>query len=325
MAVATTSAGAFEIEDQGDFDERRKLNPNENQTTWALFGGLLLLIVLAYLDMLQYNSTFWSKGLYSHGWIVPLIAGYLFWIRRQPLVEAFSSERWAGVALLALSFGIRIWISVYDMNTPDRLTFIGALLGLCLLIGGLPMLKWAGPPLAFLYFMFPLPGRIETGLLMELQKYATYASTWVLQLLGVSATRTGNTIIIDGQTTLNVAEACSGLRMLTIFGAMTVALIMTMNRPWWDRLAILVLGWIPIALVSNVIRIVLTGLLFMIFGPETEWVKMIVHDWAGYAMMPIGLGLLAVEYSILTRVTTPLDDGDYSSFGTSGGKTAAFG
>ena len=158
--------------------------------------------------------------------------------------------------------------------------------------------------------MFPLPSIVENTLLMKLQTCATIISTWTLQALGVAAARSGNVISIDSIEDLSVAEACSGLRMLTIFGAMAVALVMIIDRPWWDRLAILVLA-IPIAIISNVIRIVTTGLLFMAFGQETPWLNTLIHDWAGFAMMPIGLGLLWVELAILSRLTIPMDAADY--------------
>lgn len=304
-----------------DFSEERPLGAAAAKTAWIVFGALVALLVVAYLDMLQFTSTFWSKGLYSHGWIVPLIAAYLFWIKKQPLVEAKPIERWAGVGLIVVSQLVRLYASVYDWNNPDRLSFLTCLLGACLIVGGKPMLRWAALPILFLAFMFPLPAKIENTLLMKLQTGAAIASTWVLQLLGISAARDGNVISIDTlKEPLQIAEACSGLRMLTIFGAMSVALVMTMQRPWWDRLIIL-LSAIPIALASNVIRIVVTGLLFMAFGQDTHWVSMIIHDWAGFAMMPIGLGLLWIEMTILSRITVPVED-EFASFGGAPGQTA---
>jgi exosortase len=176
------------------------------------------------------------------------------------------------------------------------------------------MLIWAGPALAFLAFMFPLPHVLETTLLMKLQTWATQMSTYVLQTMGVAAARSGNVISIDSLSDLTVAEACSGLRMLTIFCAMSVALAMIIDRPWWDRLIILVTA-IPIALVSNVVRIVTTGLLFLAFGQDTPWLSTLIHDWAGFAMMPVGLGLLWVELALLSRLTIPVESGDFVGFG----------
>lgn len=305
--------GAFA--DLSDFSDERPLDAAAAKTAWIVFGALVVALVAAYWNMLTFTSTYWAKDMYSHGYIVPLFAAYLFWIRKRPLLDAAPVERWIGVGVVAASLLVRVYSAYYDINLYERLSFIGALLGVCLIVGGKSMLRWAGPALAFLIFMYPLPYVLEGTLLMRLQTYASILSTWTLQMLGVSAARTGNTISVDTlKEALQVAEACSGLRMLTIFGAMSVALVMIIERPWWDKLIIL-LSAIPIAVISNVIRIVSTALLYLAFGQETAWLNKIIHDWAGFAMMPIGLGLLWIELAILSRLTIPLETDDYVPFG----------
>lgn len=288
------------------------LSEAESRLAWKIFGGLILLLVYGYWNMLAFTSSFWSDDLYSHGWIVPLFAGYLFWIRRKDFTHVEPGERWLGLAILLVSLSVRLGASYYDMNPLDRLSFVGALLGVCQLVGGISMLRWAGPALAFLVFMFPLPSRLEGTVLLQLQKLAAIVSTWTLQLIGVPALRDGNRIMID-QLPLEIADACSGLRMGTIFGAMAVAVALIIDRPWWDRLTILVSA-VPIALVTNVIRITVTALLYLAF-PESETLKHFVHDWAGFAMMPIAMGFLWLELQILTRITVPVETDDYAAFG----------
>jgi exosortase len=297
--------------DFSDFDDERTLNESEAMTTWIVFAGLVVAILLAYENMIRYTATFWSKDMYSHGYIIPFFAAYLFWIRMRPLKDSAPLDRWIGVAIVAASLGLRVYSAYFDINIFERVSFISALLGVCLIAGGRSMFKWAWLPVAFLGFMFPLPVVVENTLLMKLQTWASIFSTWTLQTLGVSAARQGNTINVDTlQESLEVAEACSGLRMLTIFGAMSVALVMIIDRPWWDKLIIL-LSAVPIALASNVIRIVVTALLYMAFGQDTPWLSKIIHDWAGFAMMPIGLGLLWIELAILSRLTIPIDADDF--------------
>jgi exosortase len=300
--------------DFGDMDDSVPLDAASAQTAWIVFGGLTLVLVVAYLDMLRFTSSFWAMDMYSHGYIVPAFAAYLFYILRKPLMQAETKERWLGVGLLTACLAIRTWASYYDYSNPDRASFLGCLLAVCLIVGGVKMLKWAWPAVLFLALMFPLPSVLEQTLLMKLQLVASIISTFVLQTLGVSATRFGNTISIDTlKEPLEVAEACSGLRMLTIFGAMCFAMIMIIERPWWDKLVIF-LSWIPIALASNIIRIVTTALLFLAFGQDSPWVTQLVHDWAGFLMMPIGLGLLVIELGILSRLTIPIDTDEYASF-----------
>jgi exosortase len=300
--------------DFSEYDDERLLSPAESKVAWIVYGALTLAVVIAYENMLRFTATFWAKDMYSHGYIIPFFAAYLFWIRRRPLTDVAPAIRWAGVAVVAASLGLRVFAAYYDYNNFERVSFIGALLGVCLLVGGKSMFRWAWLPIGFLAFMFPLPSVLENTLLMKLQTAASIFSTWTLQTLGVSAARMGNTINVDTlDEALAVAEACSGLRMLTIFGAMSVALVMIIDRPWWDKFFIL-LSAIPIALASNVIRIVATALLYMAFGQDTRWLNQIIHDWAGLVMMPIGLGLLWIELAILSRLTIPIDAEDFATY-----------
>lgn len=359
-----------------EVDDDLPLSPEAAQATWFAYGGMMVLATLAYFEVLRFTSSFWDQGLYSHGWIVPVMALGLFYMRGDhrgevptnlvggaaiaigalyalarmfsttndalseqtvilpswfaPLVvmvllvvfiyamrdvkmyHVFTRDRWIGVAIIAACLAMWIFASRIDMNPVNRLSYIGVLLGITLLMGGVRMLKWAGPALGFLIFMFPLPSVVERSVLLFLQKLAAMMSTWVLQLLGMTAMRDGNRIIVD-QLPLDVADACSGLRMLTIFGAMSVALAMTIQRPWWDRLCVL-LSAVPIALAANVVRIVLTALLLSRFGQDSNFISTLIHDWAGLLMMPVALGLLWLEFEVLSRLSVPVDQDD--EFGT---------
>ena len=107
---------------------------------------------------------------------------------------------------------------------------------------------------------------------------------------------------------MNVVDQCSGLRMLTIFIAIAVAIVMISNdRPWWQRICIL-LSSVPIALLVNCIRITITGLLYNLnLDPEqADVVNHIFHDFAGLIMMPLALGFLFLEMQILSRLV--IDD-----------------
>ncbi|HEX5472570.1 MAG TPA: exosortase/archaeosortase family protein, partial [Lacipirellulaceae bacterium] len=191
------------------------------RTPLIMLGGLIVLLVAAYWDMFVLTSAAWSEDLYSHGWIVPLFAVGLLWLRWKPFESVPASDRWLGLLILAIGLGTRLLAAEYTILPLDRLSFIPSIFGAFLLVGGLKSIRWAWPGLIFLVFMFPLPTVLETSVLNRLQQMATVASTFVLQTLGVAAFRTGNLITIPGLgQPLNVAEACAGLRMATIFGAL---------------------------------------------------------------------------------------------------------
>jgi exosortase len=292
-------------------------NDPSQRTPLLILGGLVVLLVAAYWDMFALTSSAWNEGLYSHGWIVPVFALALMWMRWEPFGPVPARERWIGLALLVLGLSMRLVAAEFGMNPVDRLSFLPAIFGVFMLVGGFHIIRWAGPALGFLIFMFPLPTKLEVLVLLRLQRLASICSTFVLQTMGIAAFRQGNLISVPGAD-LNIADACSGLRMATIFGALAVAMVFLIERPWWDKLVIL-LSALPIALVVNIIRITLTGLLYMAVGPDNHFAQKLGHDWAGYFMMPLALGFLWLELQILERLTVPVETVQVKPVGASRG------
>ena len=163
-------------------------------------------------------------------------------------------------------------------------------------------MRWAGWPIAFLTFMLPLPAALDGTLAANLQTEATASSTFLLQTVGVGAVRTGSVISVGRNgIPMNVEEACSGLRMLTIFVAMCFAVVLLAEIPMWQRIVI-VLSSVPIALAVNIMRITGTGILFTIFPASQEKLRAFFHDGAGLVMMPLAMLLLFLEYKILSNL-----------------------
>lgn len=267
--------------------------------SWILTIGLCAVIMLSYWNTLANIAATWSSAQYSHGYLVPLFAIVLLWLRREPFTDFPTWHRWVGAGLIAIAVTARILATKYVMFTIDNLSIIPCLMGAFVLVGGLRTLRWAGPPLAFLVFMLPLPGFAVNKILRPLQTLATVCSVYAVQTLGVDAYRAGNRIILESME-MGVVDQCSGLRMTTIFFALAAAIAMVATtRPWWERMIILASA-IPIALTVNVIRITITGLLYNMH--VTGIAKQISHDWAGYIMMPLALGFLFLELQILSNL-----------------------
>jgi exosortase len=282
-------------------------NDPSQRTPLVILCGLVLLLVLAYLDMFALTSAAWNEGLYSHGWIVPVFALALMWMRWEPFGPVPALERWIGLGLLVIGLSMRLVAAEFGMQPVDRLSFLPAIFGVFMLVGGFHIIRWAGPALGFLIFMFPLPTQLERLVHGELQKLASISSTFVLQTLGIAAFRHGNLIHMPGlEQPLTIADACSGLRMLTIFCALAVAMVFLIERPWWDKFVIL-LSSVPIALAVNIIRITVTGVLYLALGQDNHFATKLAHDWAGYFMMPLALGFLWLELQILERLTIPVE------------------
>ena len=274
--------------------------PAERQA-WLTIAALSALLLYSYWPGLNNASSAWNNPQYSHGWIVPLFSlGLLFWWRR-PVTEVTPAAQIAGLGILLGSFLLRLACAKYRIVTIDMYTFVPALAGVFLLVGGWGVFRWAWAPVAFLLFMYPLPDEATRYLLGPLQTLATIVSTFALQTLGLDAYREGNQIIL-GEMHLGVVDACSGLRMLTIFIALSVALVLLGGRAWWENLVILASA-IPIALIVNSVRITVTGVLYQVASSEIA--EMVFHDLAGWFMMPMALAMLFMEQHLLSRLFLP--------------------
>ena len=262
-----------------------------------LVAGLALVaaLALAYASAVGLLLVRWrAEPEYSHGFLVPLFAGLLLWLRRPAAMPTLQGSWW-GLLPLGVSAAMRWTSAGYYFDLLDPASLLICLLGLALLVGGWPMLRWAWPAVAFLAFMIPLPGFVAGTLSLPLQRVATVAGTYVLQTLGVPAASQGNVILLT-ETQLGVVEACSGLRMLMTFLAVCAAVAMIVERPLWERLA-LVASAVPIALVANILRIALTGILYE--TTSAELARAVYHDFAGWLMMPLALGLVWAELRLI--------------------------
>jgi len=262
---------------------------------WNFVAGFLVLAAL--LLIWTYWPT-WSNLIaawirepdYSHGWFVIPIVGYLLWNlkdNRPPFKAGFHI---GGLVMLAAVVLIRVLGSFAYIDAIDGWTLPLMAIALAWVIGGRGFLWWAFPALMFLFFMVPLPFRIENELSRPLQAIATRASTFTLQLLGQPAISEGTTILLGDQV-LEVERACSGLRIFVGVFALSYVYAMLARRNWWEGLVI-VLASIPIALIANMTRIVITGLCYQWLSGEMA--RKFSHDLAGYFMIGVAAGLFGM-------------------------------
>src|SRR5579884_444603 len=236
---------------------------------------------------------------YSHGFLVPGFALVLLWLRRDKLDRASLRPGLVlGSVLLALGLGLRLAGVYWYFLWLDTLAIVPCVAGLFWLLGGWTACRWAWPAILYLIFMIPLPYRLSTALSAPLQGLATTVSTFIMQTIGLPALSEGNVIVLN-EARLNVIEACSGLRMLVVFIALSAAMALLTRRPLVDKLILLVSA-VPIAVVSNILRITATGILHETTSSETA--NAFFHDLGGWLMMPLGLLLLALEVKVLSHL-----------------------
>ena len=246
----------------------------------------------------------WSNDpRYAHGYLVPLFSLAMLWMRRGQLhgVELRASS--LGLAFIALGAFILLVGGYFRQGSIEGLALLPYLAGVAMVLGGWPALKWSWPSILFLFFMIPLPWKLENALGPPLQWIATLASTFVLQTLGFMAFAEGNVIQLD-DAKIGVVEACSGLSMVITFIALSVGMALVVNRPVLDKI-VLVLSAIPVALLANIARITLTGVLHETIGGQIA--DKFYHDLAGWVMIPFALVLYWCEIWIFSHILVEVE------------------
>ncbi|MCY2978684.1 MAG: exosortase/archaeosortase family protein [Planctomycetota bacterium] len=290
------------------------------KSTWQ-HEGLWLVLALAFLaflyrDVFVWLSSVWANNAdYSHGFLVPVFAAYILWSNRGSLRSIQDAEPTGegmgrsdsgfvlGGALIGLGLLTRVAGIYMRLQTLEGISLIPFVLGIITILFGRRAARWGAPAVFFLLFMIPLPSFLSGQLSGLLQTVATHVSTFAFQILGIPAFAEGNVISLsNGQ--IGVAEACSGLRMLYAFFALTAGACMIIDRSWPEK-ALIALTAIPIAIIANCIRIIATGLAFEYLDAETA--EHIFHDVAGWLMMPLGFTILLGALSILDRLIVPDD------------------
>jgi exosortase len=234
---------------------------------------------------------------------------FFFWARRDAFPGLSDKLAWPGLALIFLSIAVRMFGAKFYVDAIDGWSIILWVAGVIWLLGGWRVLRWSLPSVAFLLFMIPLPWRAERLLSLPLQRVATKLSCWALQCLGQPAVAEGNVIYIS-EIPLYIEEACSGLRIFVATVALAFVYLVLFRRAWWERI-VLILSVVPIALVANATRVVITGLLYQYASGEAA--RKFSHDAAGWLMIVFAATLfwLVLWYlSKLVRDVELVDVGD---------------
>ena len=258
---------------------------------WPILGGLV--------------TQWWDDANYTHGFVVPLFSGFLAWRERTRLTATVPRGSLLGLALLIGGIGILILGSIGSENFLMRSSLIIVLAGLVLFHFGTRVLRILFFPLAFLFFMVPLPGVVFYAVTFPLQRFAAEQAAWTLDLLGVPVLLDGNVIHLS-QITLGVTEACSGIRSLISLLASAVAWAYLTLPLGLIALAFVLLA-IPITIFANAARVVATGLIGQWLG--VEYASGFFHEFAGlavYSLAVAGLGGVYILARRLVRVTGAL-------------------
>jgi exosortase len=272
-----------------------------------LLGVVSVLLAILAVTVLSYWSTsVWQRSDdYSAGQLVPLIALFLVWRERKTLRRCMLKPCWWGIALLILAQAARFYGLLFMYESGVRYSMALTLAALVLMVAGWQVFRNVSWILLFLFLMFPLPGRVHNLISGPLQNIATTGSVFLLEAFGVRVGQEGNVVMLNESIPMAVAEACSGLRMLTAFVIVAAFMAYMVNRSRRQK-AVLLLSSIPVAVMCNILRLCVTAVLFLLASAEVA--QKFFHDFAGLAMMPIAVLLMFGELWLMDKLTVPEPD-----------------
>ncbi len=234
---------------------------------------------------------------WSHGFIIPLFSLYFLHHRRNQILALETGPDYIGLFFMLVSiafYALNLSVPSLHFGYASPLLMLCVLASVVLFLGGRQLLKLTALPIFFLFFAVPLPQGYYFSITMPMRVLAARVSVALLNLVsGVDATVSGVIIevVYKGQKVepaIDVAEACSGMRLLMAFVALGVAMAYIYQRPLWQKL-VLIAATIPIAIFCNVVRVVITGFIYVFINQQLA--QGVYHDLLGLAMLLLAFGL----------------------------------
>ena len=262
-----------------------------------LLASVLLLLGVAvtalYWEIMRdLGLQWWNDANYNHGFLVPLFSGFLVWRERHRLRALEPVGSLLGLPVLLVGIGALFLGDIGAENFLMRSSFIIILAGLVLFLAGPRFFRFVSFPLGYLVFMVPLPSILFYAVTFPLQRLAAEQAAWTLDLLGVPVLLDGNVIHLS-QISLGVTEACSGIRSLISLLAGSVAWAYLLLPGGWTTIPF-VAATVPVTILANAGRVVVTGLIGQWFG--VEYASGFFHEFAGWIIYLFAfVGLLGVH------------------------------
>ncbi len=274
----------------------------------AIIAALFLWLFWGTLHRLA--LVWWTKPDWSHGLLIPFFSiGVLYYIRDRWLGVPLRPSWW-GLGIMAFSLLMYLWATwwIKAIMFQDYSWWV-MLVGLVVALTGWRFFARVWFPIFFILFAIRIGGVIYNPISSKMQQIAAYCAALVMQLVGMQADLTGVVITIfthdHQQASLQVAEACSGMKILMAFMALGALIAYVVRRPWWHR-GTLLLATIPIAIIANVIRVVTMGTAHYWGRPDlvSGW----KHTATGLLMLPEAFLLFLLLHWVLCKLVVEEDE-----------------
>jgi exosortase len=224
---------------------------------------------------------------YSHGPLIPLIAlGIAWWKRREILAQRIEPVGW-GAVLVALTM-LLYYVGVKAVQPRVTvISFVLLLYSLTFALGGRGLFRVLFFPISFLFLMIPL-NFLEERIGLPLRHLMAWASTGILNLMGIETVRRG-TAILSNVFHFDVANPCSGIQSLMALTTVTAAYAYITQTAQWKRW-FLFLSAVPLAVLGNLARVTSIALVAQAYGQELA--SKAYHDWSGYVVFGVALSAM---------------------------------
>jgi exosortase D (VPLPA-CTERM-specific) len=272
-----------------------------NVVSLPMLAGCLIFLVLSaimYSSTTTYLLSKWNMDDFTYSYFIPLVVAYLIWEKRHELAEETAKPSWAGLTP-ALCGVLLYWMG--ELGGEYTIMFISLWLlavGALWSIFGWQKLRVIAFPIMLLLAMIPPPAALYGALTLRLKLLSSQIGVVMLQMCGMSAYREGNVIDV-GFTKLQVVDACSGLRYFFPLIVLAILLAYFFKGAVWKKI-LLALSAIPVSIVTNSMRIASVGFLYQFMGPAAA--EGFFHDFSGWFIFMISLGILLLEIALLKRI-----------------------
>lgn len=238
---------------------------------------------------------------YSHGYLIPLVTAYFIWQRRVQLQSLSWQPAWQGLICIAIGALLYVMGIASVLYVLIQYSLILALIGLLWTVLGNTAIRMIIFPLLMLFFAIPLPEYLDVLLSSQLQLLSSSLGVSLIQWCKIPVFQDGNLIDL-GVYKLQVVEACSGLRYLFPLLSIGFMCVYMFKAAIWKRV-IVFLSCIPITILMNSFRIGMIGVL--VNGWGIAMAEGFLHDFEGWVVYMICLGLLVLEMMLINALTTP--------------------
>lgn len=265
-------------------------------TGWSVVAVLLL--ALYWEVFIKWGTDLLNDPNYSHGLLIPFISLYLFKQRFGGLKATKSNPQNLGLLIILAALVIFVFGRAGGELFSQRFSFVLLLAGLVVYMEGKEMFRILFFPILLLLFAIPLPYILYNSVAFPLKLLATKIAALLINFSGMPVFRDGNIIHLP-HTTLEVVDACSGIRSLMTLLTLAVLLASFIIRSMWKRALIIGLA-VPVAVAANAGRVALTGLLTK---SDPAWGSGTLHEITGWSVFVVSFGVLIGVSLLMDRRT----------------------